>query len=124
MPSRALLRPAEALAEARRVPGVVEATDGDIDVGAALPRRDEVIHDGVDDGRLPWLEENGIALIRGPWRIAGERRVRVGDHLYEARDAVVLAVGSAAAMAPIPGLAEAAPQTSTSGSRPRLRQLL
>src|ERR671916_1510965 len=55
MPSKALLRPAEALAELRRVPGAAEAVTGDLDVAAILSRRDEVIHDLDDSGQLPWL---------------------------------------------------------------------
>src|ERR671937_3334386 len=44
MPSKALLRPAELLAEVERVPGAREAVTGSLDVAAALARRDEVIH--------------------------------------------------------------------------------
>src|ERR1700712_4102438 len=44
MPSKALLRPAQALAEARRVPGAREAITGDLDVQAALDRRTEAVH--------------------------------------------------------------------------------
>jgi dihydrolipoamide dehydrogenase len=107
MPSKALLRPGEVLAEARRVPGVAEAITGQLDVQAALARRDEVVHDLDDSEQLPWLEERGIELFRGSARLDGERRVRVGDDLLIAREAVVLATGSTAAMPPIPGLAEA-----------------
>jgi dihydrolipoamide dehydrogenase len=53
MPSKALLRPAEALAEARRIPGAREAVTGGLDVQAVLSRRDEVIHDLDDTGQLP-----------------------------------------------------------------------
>src|SRR5262245_4424800 len=53
MPSKALLRPYEALAEAKRIPGV--PTGDTIDVAAVLARRDEVIHDLDDDAQLPWL---------------------------------------------------------------------
>jgi len=74
MPSKALLRPAEALAEVRRVPGAAEAVTGELDVQAALRRRDEVIHDLDDSGQLPWLEERGIDLFRGHGTIDGERR--------------------------------------------------
>ena len=56
MPSKALLRPAEALDEARRIPGAREAATGELDVGAVLKRRDEVIHDLDDSVQLPWLE--------------------------------------------------------------------
>jgi pyruvate/2-oxoglutarate dehydrogenase complex dihydrolipoamide dehydrogenase (E3) component len=48
MPSKALLRPEQALAEARRIPGAAEAITGPLDVQAVLDRRDEVIHD-LDD---------------------------------------------------------------------------
>jgi pyruvate/2-oxoglutarate dehydrogenase complex dihydrolipoamide dehydrogenase (E3) component len=112
MPSKALLRPAEALAEARRVPGVAQAVTGVLDVDAVLRRRDEVIHELDDSQQLPWLEDHGITLIRGHGRLEGERRVRVDEQTYEARQAVVIAVGSQAAMPPIPGLAEAKPWTN------------
>ncbi len=107
MPSKALLRPAAALAEARRVPGAAQAVSGALDVAAVLARRDEVIHDLDDSSQLPWLQDRGITLVRGAAALDGERRVRVGDEVIVAREAVVLAVGSAAAMPPIPGLAEA-----------------
>src|SRR5439155_10325588 len=55
---------------------------------------------------LPWIEERGIVLLRGQGRLAGERRVRVGDEELEARRAVVLATGSLPAMPPIEGLDE------------------
>jgi pyruvate/2-oxoglutarate dehydrogenase complex dihydrolipoamide dehydrogenase (E3) component len=112
MPSKALLRPAEALAEARRVAGAAEAVTGELDVEAVLARRNQVIHDLDDSQQIPWLEDRGIALIRGHGRLEGERRVRVGEQVCEARQAVVLAVGSRAAMPPIPGLAGAKPWTN------------
>src|SRR3954452_3480847 len=73
MPSKALLRPAELLAEARRVPGVREAVTGELDAGAVLRRRDEVVHDLDDSTQLPWLEQRGVALDRGRGRLEGER---------------------------------------------------
>ncbi len=104
MPSKALLRPAELLEEARRVPGVKEAVSGDLDAGVALARRDEVIHDLDDSSQLPWLEDQGIDLFRGEGRLDGERRVVVGDDVLTAEKAVVVATGSGAAMPPIEGL--------------------
>jgi pyruvate/2-oxoglutarate dehydrogenase complex dihydrolipoamide dehydrogenase (E3) component len=112
MPSKALLRPAQAVAEARRVPGAREAVDGPLDVDAVLARRDEVVHDLDDGAQLPWLESRGIALHRGRGALDGERRVRVGDDVLVARRAVVIATGSSAAVPPVPGLAEASPWTS------------
>jgi pyruvate/2-oxoglutarate dehydrogenase complex dihydrolipoamide dehydrogenase (E3) component len=104
MPSKALLRPGELLAEARRVPGASAAVTGELDPQAVLDRRDEVIHDLDDSTMLPWLEEKGIELFRGEGRLDGERRVVVGDDVLTARKAVVVANGSDAAMPPIEGL--------------------
>jgi pyruvate/2-oxoglutarate dehydrogenase complex dihydrolipoamide dehydrogenase (E3) component len=112
MPSKALLRPAEALDETRRVPGAREAATGRLDAHAALLRRDEVIHDLDDSSQLPWLEERHVTLVRGSARFVGERRVQVGDEELEARRAVVVATGSDAAVPPIPGLREARPWTN------------
>jgi pyruvate/2-oxoglutarate dehydrogenase complex dihydrolipoamide dehydrogenase (E3) component len=104
MPSKALLRPGELLAETRRVPGAAEAVTGELDPQAVLDRRDEVVHDFDDSSQLPWLEERGIELFRGEGRLGGERRVIVGDEELTARKAVVVATGSGAAMPPIDGL--------------------
>ncbi len=112
MPSKALLRPGAALAEVARVPGAAEAVRGGVDVAATLARRDEVIH-GLDDATMvPWLEDRGISLVRGHGRLDGERVVRVGDAVITARDAVVVAVGTRAALPPIDGLEEADPWTN------------
>jgi pyruvate/2-oxoglutarate dehydrogenase complex dihydrolipoamide dehydrogenase (E3) component len=123
MPSKALLRPAQALAEARRVPGAAQAVTGGLDVDAVLARRDEIIGGLDDSGQVPWLESRGVTLIRGHGRLDGERRVRVGDQVLQARTAVVIAVGSGAAIPPVPGLAEASPWTNreitTASSIPR-----
>src|SRR6188472_3238830 len=97
MPSKALLRPGELEAEARRVPGV---PTGELDVNAVLARRDEVVHDLDDSTQLPWLEDRGVVLVRGHGRLDGERR------------AVVVATGSSATIPPVQGLAEARPWTN------------
>src|SRR5215211_6150755 len=79
MPSKGLLRPGELLAEVRRIPGVREAVTGDLDAGAVLRRRDEIIHDLDDSSQLPWLEQRSVAVVRGAGRLDGERRVQVAD---------------------------------------------
>jgi dihydrolipoamide dehydrogenase len=104
MPSKGLLRPYEALAEALRIPGAREAITGSLDVQAVLDRRDEIIHDLDDSVQLPWLEDRGIALLRGAGVLTGERRVRVGNEDLEADLAVIVATGSLPAMPPIEGL--------------------
>jgi dihydrolipoamide dehydrogenase len=120
MPSKALLRPAEALAEVRRVPGAAEAVTGSLDVAAVLVRRDEVIARLDDSAKVPWLSERGITLIRGHGRLDGERCVSVDDRRFQAREAVVVAVGSGAAIPDIPGLAEARPWTNREATTTRV----
>jgi pyruvate/2-oxoglutarate dehydrogenase complex dihydrolipoamide dehydrogenase (E3) component len=119
MPSKALLRPGQALAEARRVPGAAEAVTGELDVEAVFRRRDEAAHDFSDDEQLPWLEERGIALVRDHGRLVGERAVEVADETLTARLAVVVATGTKAAMPPIPGLREADPWTNREATTAR-----
>src|SRR3954464_2717859 len=114
MPSKALLRPSDLLAEAQRVPGI--AVGERLDPRAVLERRDEVIHDGDDSGQLPWLEERGIELFRGSGALEGERRIRVGGDLLNARRAIVGATGSGAAMPPIDGLGSARPWNNREGT--------
>ncbi|MEW6471329.1 MAG: NAD(P)/FAD-dependent oxidoreductase [Actinomycetota bacterium] len=114
MPSKALLRPGEVVAAARRVPGAAAAVTGEIDVAAALGRRDAIAGHWDDTGQLPWLDDKGITLIRGAARLAGERIVEIDTadgtvRRLDARRAVVLATGTSPALPPIPGLVEAAP---------------
>jgi dihydrolipoamide dehydrogenase len=117
IPSKALLRPAEALAAARRVPGAREAVTGDLDVGAVLARRDAMVSDFDDAGQVSWAQDAGLTVVRGQGRLAGERTVEVtgpdgGVRTLRARRAVVLATGSGAALPPIEGLRDARPWTS------------
>ena len=112
MPSKALLRPGEALAEVKRVPGAAEAVTGELDSEVALERRDEVIRGRDDSGQLPWLEERGIELLRGSAELSGEQAVTVGGEEVRASKAIVIATGSRAALPPIDGLAEARPWTN------------
>jgi dihydrolipoamide dehydrogenase len=90
MPSKALLRPIELAAEARRIPGIAV---GELDVSAVLQRRDEVISHLDDASQVPWLEDRGVTLVRGRGRLAGEPRVEVGVAVLVARRAVVVATG-------------------------------
>ena len=109
MPSKALLRPGDLVAEARRVPGIEV---GKLDVEAVLARRDEVVHDLDDSSMLPWLEERGVAVVRGHGRLDGERRVVVDSEAMVAGKAVVVATGSSATIPAVDGLAEAKPWTN------------
>ncbi len=111
MPSKALLRPGEALRMIKRVPGAREAVTGNLDVTAALRRRDAFTSDFDDSGQVKWLDSVDVGLIRGHGRITGERQVEVetGDGertRYAASQAVIVATGTGAAIPPIAGLGE------------------
>ena len=113
MPSKALLRPGEVLAAARRVPAAASAVTGTIDVDKALRSRDKFASEWNDDGQAEWLASVDVDLVRGHGRLAGERTVEVdadngGRITLTARTAVVVATGSTAAVPPIEGLRDIA----------------
>ncbi len=105
IPSKTLLRPGEALADARRVPGTREAVTGELDVASALAWRDYMVSDYDDTNAVQWLKDQGIDLIRGTGRIAGPGTVAVGDATYTAEH-IVIATGSDPVIPPIDGLRE------------------
>jgi dihydrolipoamide dehydrogenase len=114
MPSKALLRPMQALLGAQRVGGARQAVTGGLDVEAVFERRDSFTSHWDDAGQVQWLENAHVDLVRGQGRLAGPRRVEVataagGTVALTARHAVVVATGSAAALPPVPGLAQAKP---------------
>ena len=109
MPSKALLRPLEIQAEARRVRGV---RVGLRDAAGVLARWAVVAHPIHDSSLVPWLTDRGVTLVRGHGRLAGERRVQVEEETLVGRRAVVVATGSSGTIPPLPGLAEARPWTN------------
>jgi pyruvate/2-oxoglutarate dehydrogenase complex dihydrolipoamide dehydrogenase (E3) component len=106
MPSKALLRPPEAIAAARLVPGAAEAVSGAIDVERAFWHRDQVTGSLDDSSQAEWLADRDIELVRGRARVTGPGRVEVGDRTVEfAR--LMVATGSVPTIPPIPGLEDA-----------------
>ncbi len=77
MPSKALLRPVIARADARRVPGLRQLVQGPLDAEAVLAHRDYETSHWKDDGQVGWLESIGADLYRGQGRLAGPRTVTV-----------------------------------------------
>ncbi|MBC3841024.1 NAD(P)/FAD-dependent oxidoreductase [Streptacidiphilus sp. 4-A2] len=117
MPSKALLRPAAALGEARRLAGAREAVTGPLDPAAVLRRRDDFASHWHDDGQVAWLESAGIQLVRGHGRISGVRQVEVeapdgSRRVLEARHAVAVCTGTGAALPDLPGIEQAEVWTS------------
>jgi pyruvate/2-oxoglutarate dehydrogenase complex dihydrolipoamide dehydrogenase (E3) component len=117
MPSKALLRPGEALRAVRRVPGARGAVTGEIDLAEALARRDSMISSLDDKWQVKWLNDTNITLIRGHGRIVSEKLVKATASDGTVTDvvatrAVVIATGSVSASPPVPGLAESEPWDS------------
>jgi dihydrolipoamide dehydrogenase len=114
IPSKTLIRPGDAIAAARRVPGAAEAVTGSIDASAAFGQRDYMTNNWDDAGQQAWLESKQIELLRGTGRLIGERVVEVNSHngttqRLVASRAVVLATGTTSVVPPVEGLREVRP---------------
>ncbi|MEU6606305.1 NAD(P)/FAD-dependent oxidoreductase [Streptomyces shenzhenensis] len=117
MPSKALLRPVIARADARRLPGLSQVVQGPLDAPAVLSRRDEYTSHWKDDGQARWVEGIGADLYRGHGRLAGPRTVTVTGsdgavRTLTARHAVAVCTGTRALLPDLPGLADVRPWTS------------
>ena len=100
IPSKTLLRPGEAVHQAREA-----AASAEVDVETALAWRDFMVSDYSDAGQEHWLAGKGIDLLRGAGRLAGTGVVEV-DGVRHSAEHVVVATGSDPVMPPIPGLPE------------------
>ena len=100
IPSKTLLRPGEAVTEAREV-----GASAEVNVEAALAYRDFMVSGYSDAGQERWLAGKGIALLRGTGRLAGSGAVEVDGVRHTARH-VVVATGSDPVVPPVPGLRE------------------
>ncbi|MFI6335773.1 dihydrolipoyl dehydrogenase family protein [Streptomyces sp. NPDC050535] len=117
MPSKALLRPVIARADARRMPGLSQSVQGPLDASAVLARRDYFTSNWKDDGQIGWLDGIGADLYRGHGRLDGPRTVTVegpdGERkVLTARHAVAVCTGTRALLPDLPGLAQVKPWTS------------
>ncbi|KQX07746.1 MULTISPECIES: dihydrolipoyl dehydrogenase family protein [unclassified Leifsonia] len=117
MPSKTLLRSAQALRAAQHVDGAAQAITGTIDVQHVLDRRDSFTHHWSDASQVSWAEGAGIDVVRGIGRISAPKQITVTAPdgtatTYTARHAVAVAVGSRPLIPPIAGLVEAQPWTS------------
>ena len=112
MPSKTLLRPGEALAAVKRVPGARETSTGELDFAQVMDWRKYMTRDYMDESQVDWLNSVQSGLIRGHGKLTGPKQVSVtlpdgSIRALEATKAVVIATGSRTAYPPIPGLAEA-----------------
>ena len=100
IPSKTLLRPGEAVHDARDA-----AATAEVDVEAALAWRDFMVSEYSDAGQERWLAEAGIDLLRGTGRLAGTGVVEV-DGVRHTAEHIVLANGAEPFIPPVPGLRE------------------
>jgi pyruvate/2-oxoglutarate dehydrogenase complex dihydrolipoamide dehydrogenase (E3) component len=107
VPSKMMIRAADLLAEARRVPGMAGTADVVADWGPVAARiRNEATDNWDDTVAVKRFESKGGRLLRGWGRLDGPGRVIVGDTVVEARTAVVISIGTRAWSPPIEGLSD------------------
>ncbi|MDF1706310.1 MAG: NAD(P)/FAD-dependent oxidoreductase [Aeromicrobium sp.] len=112
IPSKMFIRAANALAEARRVPGLAGTATVEPDFSLVAARIREEATDSWDDTvAADRLTDAGVTLVRGHGRLTGPRTVQVeatdGTRpSFTARRGVVLNPGTRPAAPPIEGLAD------------------
>ena len=117
IPSKSLLRPVIAVADARRVDGAREAVSAPVSAQGVFGRRDRYVTLWDDTGQANAMKEIGADLFRGHARLDGPRRVAIETSddesiVLTARYAVAICTGSTATLPDIPGIAEARPWTN------------
>src|SRR5262249_54621738 len=93
MPTKGMLRPLEAVAGARNVPGAAEAVTGSASVQGVFSHRDQITGGWDDSSQADWLESKSAELVRGEGRVARPGVVAVGDREI-AYERLVVATGS------------------------------
>jgi pyruvate/2-oxoglutarate dehydrogenase complex dihydrolipoamide dehydrogenase (E3) component len=111
VPSKMMIRAADALAEARRVSGLAGAAEVRPDWTPVATRiRDEATDDWDDTVAVKRLVDAGARFVRGTGRLTGPGRVRVdgpgGTTELVARRGVVLNTGTEPGVPPVEGLAD------------------
>jgi pyruvate/2-oxoglutarate dehydrogenase complex dihydrolipoamide dehydrogenase (E3) component len=113
IPSKMIVRAANLLAEARRIPGVAGTSTATPDWSPVARRiREEATDDWDDKVAVERFERQGGRFVRGSGRFEAPNVVAVDERRFEATRAVVIATGSSAVIPPIPGLADVDPWTN------------
>ena len=105
VPSKMMIRAADLLAEARRIPGMAGKVEVIPDRSPVAERiRAEATDNWDDTVAVERFEGKGGRFVRGHGTIVGDGLVQVGDETIRATTGIVLATGTSAAVPPIPGL--------------------
>ncbi|MFF4230975.1 dihydrolipoyl dehydrogenase family protein [Streptomyces sp. NPDC001820] len=123
-PSKALLRPVVARADARRVPGLRRSVEGSLDIPAVFAHRDKMAAYWQDADQVDWLNSVSVDLVRGHGRLEGPRQVVANTQDGEtvrltARHAVGVSTGTVTAIPDLPGLDKVRPWTNREATSAR-----
>ncbi|MEN3614924.1 NAD(P)/FAD-dependent oxidoreductase [Plantactinospora sp. ZYX-F-223] len=106
VPSKIMIRAANALAEARRVDHLAGQARVEPDWSIVAKRiREEATAGWTDDAGVERFTSKGGRFVRGSGRLVGPGLVRVGDETFRARVGVVLGTGTTPVIPPVSGLA-------------------
>lgn len=105
VPSKMMIRAANLLAEARRIPGMAGAATVEADWAPVAARvRGEATDNWDDEVAVKRFEGKGGIFVRGAGHLVDGQTVEVDGHRISARRGIVIATGAHAAIPPIPGL--------------------
>jgi pyruvate/2-oxoglutarate dehydrogenase complex dihydrolipoamide dehydrogenase (E3) component len=106
IPTKMMTRAGNALAEARRIPGLAGTSTVQPDWAPIARRiREEATDTWHDKVAVDRFTGKGGHFVRGTATVLGPGRVRVDDREYAASRGLVIATGTAAVIPPIDGLA-------------------
>ncbi|TCB91255.1 NAD(P)/FAD-dependent oxidoreductase [Micromonospora zingiberis] len=105
IPSKMMIRAANAIAEARRLDGLGGSAQVRTDWAPVAQRIRTEATDGWDDRvAVQRFTDKGGRFVRGSGRLDGPGRVRVGDQVFQARHGIVLGTGTSPSVPPVDGL--------------------
>lgn len=107
VPTKMMIRAGNALAEARRIPGLAGTSSVQSDWAPVARRiRDEATDSWDDKVAVDRFTSKGGTFVRGRAVVVGPGRVRVDEQEYVATRGLVIATGTVAVVPPVDGLAE------------------
>lgn len=104
VPTKMMIRAANALAEARRVPSLAGTSTVTPDWTPVAQRIAEAADSWNDCVAVERFERTGGRFVRGRGRLAGAGQVSVNGKFFETRRGIVIATGTRPWIPPIPGL--------------------